>query len=98
MIVTPLWERWLVVWQLCNTFPSLFSWRGQYAELVNFRVSLEEWFVSCHLRENASYAPNVYACRVAMCAKKYFRSSVPKSDYLKLKNLFNLQREITSCV
>lgn len=82
IVLIPARECCLVVGQRGHARPNLLSWCTEDAEhteeLIDFRVSLEQWFASCHFSEDASDGPDVNGTRVSLRSKEDFRCAVYK--------------------
>ena len=52
-------------------------------KLINFRISLKQWFLGGHLSKDATNRPNVNRARVPLCAQHQFWGTVPQSHNLK---------------
>lgn len=55
-------------------------------ELVNLRVSMEEWFLGHHLCKNAGHTPHVDWAGIPMRAQQDLWGSIPQSHHLRVTN------------
>ena len=51
-------------------------------DLINFRITREQWLASAHLRKDSSARPHVNASRVLTTTEKNFRGAIPKGNDL----------------
>ena len=79
-------ERRLEVVQLESVWPIIFVRGAQHFEdlenLVNLRISHEQWLALHHLRKDATSGPKIDSKRVCLLSEENFWAPVPKCDDL----------------
>lgn len=86
IVLVPAREGCFVIRQRSHSRPNVFSWRSENAEhaeeLIDFWISLEQWFARCHFGKDATNWPNINWTWVTLRTKQDFGCSVPQCDDL----------------